>query len=119
MAEHKSAKGTSKKKAKKPSVSAPSAPSAAKVAKAAAVDKQAEYTKLFALRQIRDDARAEILRAEFRLNRALNIKMLAGTDQDEEIRDARSALNAAREEASRSTQLFEVEKFAARKTTRW
>ena len=116
MAESKSAKGKVKKSIKKPSVAKANKPSAAKLAKQAAAQKHEEYLKLFALRQARDDARALILQAECRLNRDLNIKMFAGTDQDEEIAEARASLNALREEASRTSQLFEVEKFAARKS---
>lgn len=106
------AKGKGKKK------SETKQPSAASIAKRAAAEKAAAYQELFAMRQARDDARAEVLRAEFRLNRVLNIQSLSGKNLSVEEDEVRRALNAAREEASYTSQVFEVTKFAGR-STRW
>lgn len=94
------------------------ATAAGAAAKKEAAPKVASYEKLFALRTARDDARAEALRAEFSLNRLLNIRNLAGTnyEMDLEIDQARKELNAAREAAARASEMFEVEKFTARRS---
>ncbi len=83
-------------------------------AKAQAARKAKDYETLVGLRQDMNSAQAVVIRCEFKLNSVLNTKALGGTNQEDAIDDARKALNASREEASRSTQAFEVAKFEAR-----